>query len=409
MKEMDGNTTVTDLELDQGLPPMDPLPNVGPCYDAGCTQEQFVAATRNWAPVFAPAYLPEYSDVGLMVLGMAISRLMGLPYDQMYQDGIFTPLGMTSSLINAPLNGSLFDRSVIATTSLAGTWSFPYDNPTVPSGGILSTINDLDKLGIALLNSTLLSPEVTRRWMKPHSHTASMSYSIGAPWEITRYVHKGSGKVTDIYAKLGDSGAYGGMVALIPEYGAGFSLLNAFYENPATLLRGEAALVFINHIAEAIIPALEAQAAVEATSNFAGTYISSDAKVNSSIEIAFDKSTIPDTGPSMSITSWISNNTDMIKEQFVGLKPRLLLSIPQKSPAAGNVTFQAAVQSQWNSYTSGGFGPYTGFYDANWDTYVADGPRYAGGGLYSFTFEVDDAGAAVAVSNHATRLRMDKS
>lgn len=179
----DTNMSIVDVELAAGLPPMDhPIAILGPCWDNGCTQEQFIAATRNLAPVFAPNILPEYSDVGLMVLGMAISRITGLTYNQLYQDAIFQPLGMTSSLVNAPLNGSLFDRSVVIPPPLKDRWSFPFDNPTVPSGGILSTINDLDKLGIALMNSTLLSPEITRRWMKPCAHTASMSYSIGAPW-----------------------------------------------------------------------------------------------------------------------------------------------------------------------------------------------------------------------------------
>lgn len=220
-------------------------------------------------------------------------------------------------------------------------------------------------------------------------------------------MHK-SGKVTDIYAKLGDSGSYGGMLALIPEYGAGFTMLNAFDDGS---IRTPAALIFLDHIAEAIVPALEAQAAAEATRNYAGTYTSSDPAVNSSIEIDFDKSTAPDTGPSLSITSWVSNSTDMIKAHFSGVKPRLLLSIPNESQGPRNITFQATINSQWNSYTASGYGPYFGFYYSNFDSYTADGSgnRYAGGNVKTFTFEVDDAGAAVSVANAATRLRMDKS
>lgn len=197
------------------------------------------------------------------------------------------------------------------------------------------------------------------------------------------------------------------MLALIPEYGAGFTMLNAYDGT----IRGTAALVFINHIAEAIIPALEAQAAAEATSNYAGTYTSSDPAVNSSIKIGFDRSTVPDTGPSLSITSWISNSTNMLNEHFLGGKPRLLLSIPNESQGSRNVTFQTTLNPQWNSYTAGGFGPYTGFYNSNFDTYTADGSydRYAGGNMKTFTFEVDNSGAAVSVSNAATRLRMNKS
>lgn len=53
--------------------------------------------------------------------------------------------------------------------------------------------------------------------------------SIGAPWEIVRYVNPETGKVTDIYTKLGDSGAYGGQVAIIPDYGCGWTFLNGTF------------------------------------------------------------------------------------------------------------------------------------------------------------------------------------
>lgn len=164
-----------------------------------------------------------------MVLGAVISKFTGKPFDQMYPDAIFEALAMDSTFVNAPTSGPAFNqRGVVvgAPGVLEGSWSFAENSVAVPSGGILSSINDLNKLGLALANSTLLDSVQTRQWMKPHTHTASLTTSIGAPWEIVRYVNPATGKVTDIYTKLGDSGAYGGQVAIIPDYGCGWTMLN---------------------------------------------------------------------------------------------------------------------------------------------------------------------------------------
>jgi CubicO group peptidase (beta-lactamase class C family) len=56
--------------------------------------------------------------------------------------------------------------------------NFAFDAGTiVASGGIFSTTRGLAKFGIGALNSTLLSPDQTRKWMKPVSHTARLQYS----------------------------------------------------------------------------------------------------------------------------------------------------------------------------------------------------------------------------------------
>jgi CubicO group peptidase (beta-lactamase class C family) len=136
-----------------------------------------------------------------MALGAAISTLIGKPFDAMYQDAIFGPLAMDSSYVNQPTSGPAFnDHGVVVgfPGTLEGTWSWAENNVAVPSGGILSSINDLNKLGLAIANSTLLDAVVTREWMKPHTHTASLTTSIGAPWEIVRYVNPTTSKVTDI-------------------------------------------------------------------------------------------------------------------------------------------------------------------------------------------------------------------
>lgn len=64
------------------------------------------------------------------------------------------------------------------------------------------------------------------------------------------------GRTTDLYTKPGDSRAYGSILILAPDYGAGFGLLNALHD-PDPLLRGEMTLKLIDQIAETVISSLE--------------------------------------------------------------------------------------------------------------------------------------------------------
>ena len=67
--------------------------------------------------------------------------------------------------------------------------------------------NTVDMLAFseAILSNKLLSPIETRKWMKPISHTSSLGYSVGAPWEILRSnTLTKDRRVIDVYTKSGD-------------------------------------------------------------------------------------------------------------------------------------------------------------------------------------------------------------
>ncbi|KAE8315995.1 beta-lactamase/transpeptidase-like protein [Aspergillus transmontanensis] len=235
---------------------------------------------------------------------MAIANLTGKSIDQVYQESVFEPLGMTSSLSDPPAeNDPNRARSVVA----GPIEGFAIDaGVTKTSGGLLSTTNDLAKLGVAILNSTLLPADQTRKWMKPGTHTADLRYSMGKPWEIYRYVHPASGIVTDIYTKMGDSGNYGGLLAFFPDFDAGFSVLDA----SSLTTRSASAAYLMDLVIDAVLPALMDQAALEAQRNYVGTYRSSNAGLNSSLTLALSPPTWP--SPGLVVTSWISNGTDIM-------------------------------------------------------------------------------------------------
>ena len=388
----------------------------GPCWNdpnpLNCSVDDYVDNIRFYPPSFLPWTTPAYANDGFVLLGIAISKILGKTMEVIYRESIFEALEMASSKSTYPTSEAELARSVIAGDPIL---SFAFDGGiTIPSGGIFSTINDLAKFGLAILNSTLVPPNVTRKWMKPATHTASLTYSVGAPWEILRYVHPSTGKVTDLYTKLGDAGSYSGCVVLIPDYGAGFSFLSA---QTNSSIRANATNRVMDHVTNAILPALEAQAQAEANRNFVGSYISTDSTLNSSVTIALNESTVFGGPPALSITSWISNGTDVLSTIFFGgIKPRLLLSIPNQSPkgSAGKVAFQATRYPQTNSYFAAGaselgiIGPFTGSYNTNYDWLTADSGHYAKIGVNLFVFDVDDKGRAIAVSPATTRVTLKR-
>jgi CubicO group peptidase (beta-lactamase class C family) len=97
----------------------------------------------------------------------------------MVEESVLQPLGMDSSY-SGDVPQSEWSRSVIVDPL---EYSLPVAL-SVGSGGLASTINDLAKFGAAVLNSTLIPDEETRRWLKPISHTGRFEFSFGRPWYV---------------------------------------------------------------------------------------------------------------------------------------------------------------------------------------------------------------------------------
>lgn len=246
--------------------------------------------------------------------------------------------------------------------------------------------------------------------MKPSTHTASLTYSLGAPWEIIRFVHPDTGRVTDLYTKLGDAGFYGADIVLIPQYGAGFSIINA----GSTPERAEFSNVVLDYITTTIIPALESQAALEAQKNYVGTYVSTVPNLNSSVTVEFNQSSVLTPKSGLSITKWISNGTDVLNSDlFSGARPRLLPSILKQTLTGekGQVAFQASLVDPTIAYFAPGavklraVGPFTGQYKTNIDWLSTDATHYGGKGVNLFVFDIDGDDRATAIRDAAARVK----
>lgn len=404
--------------LKLGLPPLN-VNALGSCAtkailnasDAYCSAPEAIKGFAGTPPNFLPWTTPAYSDGGFMLIGMAVSNITGKPLSEMYTDSVFTPLDMSSSHVLPPTDKESLSRSIVSKETLG---QFATETGfTVPSGGLYSTVNDLSKLGTGILNYTQLSADTTRRWMKPQTHTGSLSYSIGRGWEIHRFLHPNTNKITDMYTKLGDSGAYGGVLVLLPEYDAGFTLLSAASDSGT---RSNATLVVLDYVTNAVIPALEAQAEAEAKANYVGKYTFTDGKVNASVTIGLNESDIPGITSGLTLTEWTYNGTDVLKTLVSG-KPRLEPSIPRQTPdgSPGQAAFQLSSNPQLPTYTSAMqgddspvIGTWTGFYTTNGDFAFTDQQRYAGIEVNLFVFDVDEEGKATAVSPAVQRVTLQR-
>lgn len=108
--------------------------------------------------------------------------------------------------------------------------------------------------------------------MKPHAHTSSLLWSVGAPWEINRLtlpITPGSKKtrVSDLYTKAGGQPGYTALFMLSPDHGLGISVLIAGESalGDRWLLRAAAAEVFV--------AAAEHAGKVYAEENFTGLFV----------------------------------------------------------------------------------------------------------------------------------------
>ncbi|KAF5855041.1 hypothetical protein ETB97_010203 [Aspergillus alliaceus] len=385
-----------------GLPPLNESdPDLWPaCWGDNrpfCDEVPLAKAEADKAPVFLPWSSPQYANNGYMLLGLAIENITGKTIDQVWQESIFDPLEMTSSLSNPPAeNDSNRPRSVIAGPIEAFAINAGF---TRPSGGLLSTINDLAKFGVAILNSTLLPADQTRKWIKPGTHTADLRYSVGKPWEIYRYVHPGSGVVTDIYTKLGDAGFSGGIFVVLPDFDAGFSVL----ATSSLPTRSESMMLLIDLIIDSVLPALLDQAALEAQRNYVGTYRSSVAGLNSSLTLSLSPPTR--SSPGLVVSSWISNGTDMtpLLQAILGGKDTRLVPTIQ---SAGHVAFHPYTPTVEKKVGS----PQrlvSRLYDVN-DLYLIDPTNYGGKSLSLLVFDVNEDGRATAVNPAAFRVKLDR-
>lgn len=394
-------------QLTSGLPPLNlSSPDaLDPCFSYSnstgtfCPNNIHIQSYTQRDPVFAPWTSPMYTNGGFALLALAVENITGKAFGTLFEDDMFKPLGMTSTFYKSMTD---FSRAV----SPGGNETAAYQSlmtiaaNDAASGSVYSTTNDLAKFSLSILNSTLLAPEETRKWLKPITHTGSLQFSVGRPWEIFRFTQPSTGHVNDLYTKAGDATGYSSYLVLSPDHGAGFSILIA--GNQSTVIARSAVA---DALTSTVVRALESEAAAESVHNFAGRYVSNSTHLNSSVTLTVNQSI----GSGLHVTSWISNGTDMfpLLESLSGdelsLFPTGLCSaLPGQ---AEKIAYRGTYGSSTYSRDVGLFVD-QGTTNGAWE--IIDSSIYGGASFDLFLFDVDANGKAMAVTPAVTRATLHK-
>ncbi|KAI0554758.1 beta-lactamase/transpeptidase-like protein [Xylaria curta] len=370
-----------------GLPPLT-LNSTGinvPCQDVNCSAVQFLKGIQS--PTFPSFQSPGYANTGFILLGEVISKLTGLPLnEEWFQKAVFGPLNMTSTSSLSPTKKPYLGYVVAGSAD-----DFAYQGGiTSSSGGIFSTTNDIAKLGISMLNATLLPADQTRKWMKPNSFTASIDFALGMGWEIYRYTDKVTGHITDLYTKLGDSGAYASYIVVVPDYEFGFSVMVTSGIVTAAE-RSAAAHLLADLISETILPALRDQAAAETKCNYEGTYTGMGQNT-STLTLAYNQTA---SGFGLTLTSLVNNGHNLLSllQKSLG-SDQLVLAPSTIDPKTKQRGFVITPVTPPEEYT----GLFSKMFATNSDWLNNNLITYGGQALGTFYFDVADNGRALAAS-----------
>ncbi|GLI75995.1 hypothetical protein PoHVEF18_004261 [Penicillium ochrochloron] len=368
------------------LPPCGVASNLPPC-----DQTAYINAIKIRDAAFAPYRSPLYSNAAYALLGLSLERILQKGYATIIRESILDPLQMKHSSINTP------DAKEVLIPADDSQWDL--DNDFLrPSGQMYSSIADLSTFALSILNSTLLNPVQTSHWLKPHTHTSSLTASVGGPWEIFRTNElTPDGRVIDIYTKNGGIGAYGSYLVLVPDYNVAITCLsagsnNAFPEIPEAVLK-------------AMIPTIDKVGREQATEKYVGIYKDPQGRSNMNI-------TITDTG--LRVNEWFNDGKDILTEYAAIFQPFQLDLYPTgvnravKYAGQSKAGHEVSYIEQWRGVYSYSEYPYDGFLDQCSTWLGIDGNIYGQKALDEFTFEGNAKGEVISIRNEALRTTLYK-
>jgi D-alanyl-D-alanine carboxypeptidase len=164
---------------DEDLPPL-----------ARMTRDTLIDIAAAHPLEFDPGTQGQYSNVGYEVLGRVVERVTGKPLARALERAVFEPAGMT-------------DTAVLGTASVKGYYEGkevedPYIRFLLASGGVVSTVEDVDHFYTALWAGRLLEPRLVRTM----SHPVGVVAPFGVDYGLGVWFHR-----TSCGDAMGHSGA----------------------------------------------------------------------------------------------------------------------------------------------------------------------------------------------------------
>ncbi|KAM4065773.1 beta-lactamase [Hirsutella rhossiliensis] len=387
---------------ERGFPPL-PQSDIPTCGANSsyrpCSRKEYLEGFIKRHPVLLPYTGPTYSNSAFTILGYVLEAIAASSYTSVLSQDVFQPLGLERTSTDRPCVSGI---GVIPRGDSGWNWTLGDDNP---NGGLYSSSRDLVTFGRALLTSQQLSPQETRRWMKPQAHTASLSFSVGAPWEIIRTRSQvSSGYVVDLYTKTGSLNQYHSVLVLVPDFQVAFAVLAAGPES------GQALHIATETTLQAFLPVMDRLGQGQACHNFCGRY--SDGS-GSFLVLSTD-----DNGPGLLVEQWASNGSDMLRTlqaysdtRKSGIITSVRLYPTMEAVSLGNSTGSrsAAFRAAFKTLPAGYNASIRRIFDPNAEQWIAvDSPEYGRIGLDDFVFHLDSQRNVVAVKPQAVRQTLYK-
>ncbi|MFT4135418.1 serine hydrolase domain-containing protein [Microbacterium sp.] len=153
------------------------------------TTAELLDDVRTLEPSFDPGEGWEYSDSNYLVIGAVIEQVTGQPLAQAFEERLFAPLGMTET--SYPTTNALPEPFLSGSTMQGSPDGDPQDatrfDPsfTGAAGGVVSTLDDLEKWAHALFTGDGILDEKTQQLRRdsiltsPLPNTPISGYGIG--------------------------------------------------------------------------------------------------------------------------------------------------------------------------------------------------------------------------------------
>lgn len=177
--------------------------------------ELLLFAKDQMQPHFPPGKGYHYSDTEYILLGMIIENITGQALHQVFEDRIFSPLGMEHTsmhLRSKPIEkiGTMAELYVDDTetstyTSLSLDWA---------GGGLLTTCEDLLKFDQALMNGEIVSEKSLQQMQNWTPESKGMYYGSG----LRKFVLKELFFTLPDVTLIGHSGSTGSFMYYCPEW-----------------------------------------------------------------------------------------------------------------------------------------------------------------------------------------------
>ncbi|KAF7191367.1 putative hydrolase M10 [Pseudocercospora fuligena] len=274
----------------QGLPTCDEYVQ----YERACNRTDFYKRLKQLGPLFAPNQKATYSNVNYELLGLVIENVTGLKYEEYIKKQIFDPLGMTSSTLNKPSD----QHAVLPVLKRGLNYWDVEEGIQSPTGGIYSSSSDMSKF-VRYILTHYNTVATGINWLLPASWATGINTFYGMPFEIFRIdkILEESQRPVTFVTKSGGLPGYYSQMMILEEYGIGITFLVA----------GEVSLLneLVNIITVELVRAMEVAIWESVRQNYSGSYVSTEASLNSSLSLDVSSS------KGLHLTGFISNGTDV--------------------------------------------------------------------------------------------------